>query len=39
MSQLSFNYDELVFMIEKGHVSDSQTEKIKHAIGENVFLH
>lgn len=37
MSQLSFNYDELVFMIEKGHVSDSQIEKIKRTIGENVF--
>ena len=36
MSQLSFNYNELIFMIEKGHVSDSQ-EKIKRAIGENVF--
>ena len=37
MSQLSFNYDELIFMIEKGHVSDSQIEKIKRTIGENVF--
>lgn len=37
MSQLSFNYDELVFMIEKGHVSDLQIEKIKRTIGENVF--
>lgn len=37
MSQLSFNYNELIFMIEKGHVSDSQIEKIKRAIGENVF--
>lgn len=37
MSQLSFDYSELIFMIDEGGISDSQLERLKSFLGVNIF--